>query len=112
MHLSRRRLLQMTGADGARAITARRGPAIAVLQPAEGTEKPLLSYTNRDSERVYRDHYAYDRTSLPRAWSRWRYGESRRCVSSTRHTAWAGHPATAHALNMPCGAGTFAATGR
>lgn len=56
----RRRFLQLLAASGA--ATAMGGLGFHVLGAAPGVLNPLAQYPTRDWERVYRDHYAYDRS--------------------------------------------------
>ncbi len=58
--VSRRRFLQIAGGAGLAAFTGLLDLELIALEAFPGIDNPLLTYPNRDWERIYRDQYAYD----------------------------------------------------
>lgn len=58
--ITRRRFIQTAGGAGIAALIGVLDLDLIALQGVEGIDNPLLTYPNRDWEKIYRDQYSYD----------------------------------------------------
>jgi nitrate reductase alpha subunit len=60
--ITRRRFIKTAGGAGLAALTGVLDLELMALQGVPGIDNPLLTYPNRDWEKIYRDQYGYDGT--------------------------------------------------
>lgn len=60
--VTRRQFIKLAGGAGLAAFSGLLSLEVLALEAYPGIENPLLTYPNRDWERIYRDQYGYDTT--------------------------------------------------
>ncbi|HEX9865608.1 MAG TPA: hypothetical protein VGC03_11625, partial [Acidimicrobiia bacterium] len=58
--ITRRHFIQIAGGAGLAVLTGVLDLDLIALEAFPGIDNPLLTYPNRDWERIYRDQYSYD----------------------------------------------------